>query len=92
MDTFLEIAVRIIHEQELIIGPLAWEEAEKVSGLSVSNKDHAVTFEVEASVAIDGLISQYERLFGRASVEVCKEAVKDIIVKMAVDQVPSLLK
>ena len=32
---FPQIAKRIIKEQELVIGPLAWEEARKVQGLQV---------------------------------------------------------
>jgi len=35
MTIFDQISVRIIKEQELIIGPLAWEEAKKVPGLKV---------------------------------------------------------
>ena len=35
MTIFDQISVRIIKEQSLIIGPLAWDEARKVSGLSV---------------------------------------------------------
>jgi hypothetical protein len=39
MDTILEIPIRIIKEQELVIGPLAWDEAKKVSGLNVLSSD-----------------------------------------------------
>ena len=32
---FPQIVTRIIREQELVIGPLAWDEARKVEGLQV---------------------------------------------------------
>ena len=35
MNTLDNIAVRIIKEQELVIGPLAWTEAGKVIGLHI---------------------------------------------------------
>jgi len=41
---------------------------------------------------IKRLVAQYERLFGKASHEVCKEAVQDLIAEMAPDQIPSSLK
>lgn len=92
MDYLTEITTRIIKEQELIIGPLAWEEARMVSGLKVDILQHAIEIEGEATAVVNGLVKQYERLFGRASVEVCKDAVKDIITNMPKEQVPSLLK
>ena len=30
-----QISIRIIREQELIIGPVAWDEAKKVPGLTI---------------------------------------------------------
>ena len=34
MNTLDSIAVKIIKEQELVIGPLAWSEAQKVPGFA----------------------------------------------------------
>ncbi len=88
---FPQIAMRIIKEQELIIGPLAWDQAVKVSGLNIINK---TTVEINSNPkdTIDKLVAQYERLFGRASKEVCKESVRDLISSMASEEVPSSLK
>jgi len=44
MDTILQIPIRIIKEQELVIGPLAWEEAGKVSGLIIDTSHSSVSF------------------------------------------------
>ena len=35
MTIFSKMSIRIIKEQELIIGPVAWNEARKVQGLTV---------------------------------------------------------
>ena len=40
---------------------------------------------------IDRLVAQYERLFGRASQEVCKEAVASLIRGMPQSDVPASL-
>ena len=57
MDILSQIASRIIKEQELIIGPLAWNDARKVSGLLVSNTATGeVVLEGDKKQAIDNLI------------------------------------
>jgi len=89
-----QIATQIIKEQELIIGPLAWEEARKVPGLSVidTKKGEVVLQNEDPGNTIDKLVAQYEKIFGRTSHEVCREAVKDIIAKMPEDEIPSSLR
>ncbi len=92
MTTFDQISLRIIKEQELIIGPVAWEEARKVPGLLVDPKTKAVSFTGDNKEVLDRLVGQYTRLFGRASTEACKDAVQDLIVELPKDQIPSSLK
>jgi len=93
MDILDKIAVKIIKEQEMIIGPIAWDEAQQVEGLNVDISKKEVSFSGERkNETIDKLVMQYEKLFGRASVEVCRDAVKDLIVDTPTDQVPSLLR
>lgn len=84
------VAVKIIKEQELVIGPLAWSEAKKVSGLSVNGEN--VTIQGEPKAVIDKLVAQYERLFGRASREVCREAAASLIAKLPQAEIPSSLQ
>ena len=75
-----------------MIGPLAWSEAQKVSGMQVA-ADHSVTIQNgDPKAAIDRLVAQYERLFGRASHEVCKEAVASLIRVMPQGDVPASLR
>ncbi len=94
LSYFPKIVIRIIKEQELVIGPLAWDEATKVEGLRVIDKKSG---EIELQNGdqksiIDMLIARYERLFGRASHEVCREAVRDLVAQMSAEEVPASLK
>lgn len=92
MVSFSQIPIRIIREQELIIGPLAWDEARKVVGLTIDQSHNFVSFSGDEKDIINSLVAQYERLFGRASYEVCKEAVQDLIAEMSPEEIPSSLK
>lgn len=92
MTTLNDIATKIIKEQELIIGPVAWSEAQKVSGLHIETGQKEVRIESEDGETIDKLVKQYERLFGRASREVCKEAVSGLLVGLSPTQVPASLR
>lgn len=92
MDIFAQVVEKIIKEQENIIGPVALEQAQKVPGLSVDLQKNEVSFSGSKKEITDKLIKQYESLFGRASVEVCKDAAKSLISKLPQDQVPALLR
>lgn len=90
---FDQIFVRIIKEQELVIGPLAWEEAKKVSGLTVVNQDSGeITFQGDGKEILGRLVAQYSRLFGKVSEQVCKEAAQALLVELPPDQIPDTLK
>ena len=91
MDIFAQIAEKIIKEQETIIGPVALEQARKVSGLIINWEKHEVKLEGDKKEIVEKLVEQYEYLFGQASVEVCKDAVKDIISQIPQNQRPQLL-
>jgi len=93
MTIFAQIASKIIKEQELVIGPLAWSEAGKVSGVHVDQAHTEVTLENgDPKEVVDRLVAQYERLFGRASHEVCKEAAAPLLVGLAPTEIPSSLR
>ncbi len=92
MTKIEEMAVRIIKEQELIIGPIAWSEARHVPGLQIpEGQSSAVTIEGDGRAVIDSLVGQYERLFGRASREACRDAVASIIADLSPSEIPSSL-
>lgn len=92
MDMYAQIAEKIIKEQETIIGPIALEQAQKVSGLKVDSQNQQVSFEGDKKMIIDNLVKKYQDLFGQASVEVCRQAVRSIIADAPQEQVPALLR
>jgi hypothetical protein len=91
MNNLAKIAVRIIKEQELIIGPVAWSEAGKVSGMRIENRSD-IKIEGENPTVIDHLVKQYERLFGRASREVCREAAAPLLAGLSPNEIPASLR
>ena len=93
MDTYAQIAEKIIERQESIIGPIAIEQASQVSGLTIDWKAHKVSISAsdEAHI-IDELVSVYQALFGQISVEVSKEAAHALITQLKPEQLPSSLR
>lgn len=95
MSIYDQIALRIIKEQELLMGPVAWDQASKVRGLRVVDAKKGLILIEEGSdsgIVINNLVDRFENLFGRAGREVCRDAVSAIIADMQSAQVPSSLK
>ncbi len=93
MTIFDQISLRIVREQELVIGPVAWSEAVKVSGFKViDQKKGEVELVGDPKEILNNLVAQYARLFGKASNEVCKEAAQDLLADLTPDQVPPNLQ
>ncbi|HZE86731.1 MAG TPA: hypothetical protein VE090_00855 [Methylomirabilota bacterium] len=91
MDIFAQVAEKIIKNQEAIIGPIALEQAKKIAGLEVSNSGNVKINGNEKGVLTD-LVKQYAKLFGQASIEVCKEAVREIKTKIPNNELPEILR
>jgi hypothetical protein len=92
MDLYAQMVVKIIQGQEAIIGPVAVEQAEQVSGLAVDWDAHQVTINGNATGIIDSLINVYRELFGQISVEVSKEAVANLASQLPPGGLPEALK
>ena len=97
MDTainiFNQISLRIIKEQEAIIGPLAWAEASKVKGFEIDQSTKTVNIKAEdPREAVNALVARYEQLFGRLSRDVSREAVSDLTADIPAEDIPSSLK
>lgn len=93
MPTLDTIVSQIIRGQEFVIGPLAWSVARKVQGLAIDDQKRQVTIsDSDPKAAVDRLVAQYERLFGRASHEVCRDAVTALIQALPPMEVPSSLR
>ncbi|HUQ85423.1 MAG TPA: hypothetical protein VM077_03810 [Candidatus Limnocylindrales bacterium] len=91
MDIFAQIVDKIIKEQETIIGPIALEQAQKVTGIKVDEAKNELIISGDKKIILENLVRQYEKLFGPASIEVCRDAVKSIISQAPKDQIPQLL-
>lgn len=92
MSVYDQFASNIIKEQETIMGPVAWEQASKVSGLRIDIQTHAVSIEGNSKEVLEKLVAQYERLFGPASREVCRDAVRPLLGQVSPDEVPAVLR
>lgn len=84
------MANKIIKEQQAIIGPVAFEQARKVPGLRVDEQKHEVALEGNEKEILEKLVEKYKNLFGQASVEVCKDAIRNMQVPP--DNLPALLR
>lgn len=87
-----QLVEQIIKEQATIIGPVAWEEASKVTGLRVDIKTHAISIEGNSKEVLGKLVAQYERLFGPASREVCRDAVRPLLGQVSPNEIPTTLQ
>ena len=92
MDIYGQVVEKIIIEQEKIIGPIALEQARKVPGLTVDLQKHDIQFQGRGKDILEKLVEQYRILFGQASVEICKDAVRGISSEMKPDALPASLK
>lgn len=93
MDIYTQIVQRIVEQQETIIGPVAIEQAKRVSNLKIDwDGKHEISFSGDAPAAIDELVKQYEHLFGKLSVEVCREATATLVAQLPADKQPKMLK
>lgn len=92
MDFFDEAVKKIIVEQEMVMGPIAWEQANKVPGIKIDANSHVVKLQGDKKDIVEHLVEKYRDLFGQASVEVCREAVAGLLSQVAPDDIPPLLK
>lgn len=88
---YTNIVSKIIKNQEVVIGPLAVERAKKVGGLSVKS-DSDISFTGDSKKILEALVAEYEALFGKASVEVCRDAVREISPPVPADMLPKNLQ
>ena len=91
MDVYAQIVERIIKQQESIIGPIAVEQAGHVHNLKVDWDKKNVQVTGDGAKVIDDLVGQYKELFGKISVEVCKEAAEPLINKLPEGKHPKTL-
>lgn len=86
---YTKIVSLIIKNQEYIVGPVAWSEAGKINGLKIESTNVQVIG--DGKQALELLVNQYATLFGKASIEVCKEAVRDMLASVDKRFIPANL-
>lgn len=91
MDPYILAVSRIIKEQQSIIGPIALDQAKKVAGLQVGGVDD-IKITGNKKDVLGNLVNQYAKLFGKASVEICKEAFEPFTDKIPATEIPDVLK
>jgi hypothetical protein len=92
MDKYLQAINTIIHEQELIVGKtVALWQAKKVPTLQIQ-EPRQITLNGDPKDALANLVLQYSELFGQASVEVCKDAIKKASIEFTVEELPEILR
>lgn len=86
---YKELAGAIILHQESIMGPLAWVEAGKVGGINITNRE--VNISGNGKEILEKLVLQFENMFGMASIEACKDAVRPYLPKYSNIDIPQVL-
>lgn len=76
-DIFSQLALKIIQEEEKIIGSKAWELASEVRGLYV-DENRTLRIQGNKNEVINQLIAQYEQVFGQTSRELAKDTIKGL--------------
>lgn len=91
MDIYSQAVAEIIKQQQSVIGPLALDQARKVLGLTITDESHFV-ISGNGKEVLTHLVEQYSTIFGRASIEVCKEAVRHLKDQPKRDELPEILR
>lgn len=92
MDIIAQLTEKIIKEQENVIGPIALEQAKKIPGLTINWDKHEVSLSGNEKDILEQLVNNYKHLFGQASVEVCRDAIKGLIKNVPIDKIPAQLQ
>ena len=90
-NIYAKLATHILKGQIAVIGPLAVDQAKKVSGVLV-DANNAIIIKGDGKDTLNSLVKQFERLFGKASIEVCKDAIKESQLSVSKDDLPAILQ
>jgi len=91
MNPLANAVSKIVKEQQSIIGPLAISQANKVPGIKMTSPDD-VQVTGNGKMVLEGLVNQYAKIFGQASIQVCKEAFQSVSSKIPPTDIPDILK
>lgn len=91
MNLYEQVATQIVKDQEAVIGPLAFDQARKVAGIQI-DLNGKVKISGNGKEILTSLVKVYSEFFGQASVEVCKEAVREVNPSVPKEELPDILK
>jgi hypothetical protein len=91
MSVYEQVASQIVKDQEAIIGPLAFDQARKVNGIQI-DLNGSVKINGNGKQILTDLVKVYSEFFGQASVEVCREAVREVGSEVTKEDLPDILK
>ena len=91
MNKYNVAVLKIIEEQQQIIGPLAMDLARRTAGILVVS-DHEISISGDPKQALEGLVLQYQKICGRASVEASKDALRRSQAALLPDDIPTILR
>lgn len=91
MSVYEQVASQIVKDQEAIIGPLAFDQARKVNGIQI-DLNGGVKINGNGKQILTDLVKIYSEFFGQASVEVCREAVREVGSVATTEDLPDILK
>ena len=86
------LVLEIVQRQVHIIGPVAWDEAVKVQGITIDAQKNSISVTGDPKVVLEQLTAKYEELFGNASLQICKEATRKFISQVPQEQIPEALR
>ena len=92
MDTYAQAASAILKGQMEIIGPIALDQAKRVPGLIITTPENVQIQGEDKKAVLTNLVNAFQSIFGKASVEVCKESFNPYRKMIPLDQVPDILK
>jgi carbon monoxide dehydrogenase subunit G len=91
VDIYSQMAQQIIEQQEVIIGPVAVEQANQIEELNIDWPNHSISIDGNGAATIDKLVNQYKKLFGQISVEASRQAAAKLLAQLPAPKRPKTL-
>lgn len=91
VTVYSALATHILKGQLAVVGPLAIDQAKTVTGVTIEG-GNTVRIKGNGKEVLTALVKRFERLFGLASVEVCKDAIKESSVTISDRDLPEILR
>lgn len=92
MTSGQQLVLAIVKQQKAIMGPMAVDLANRVNGVHISNDLASIEVGGNTAQVLGDLVKQYEKLFGRASVEACKDSIREANISIPPKDLPQILQ